>query len=77
MQIMIGCGPFTPTDSLSYESLKDLLDLVRETDPMPYSYLGHSSINSTKLSFQVKSIMRASKQLTLSLQITKHCSLIL
>lgn len=30
---MIGCGPFTPTDGLSYDSLKDLLDLVKRDRP--------------------------------------------
>lgn len=30
---MVGCGPFTASDNLSYESLKDLLDLVKRDRP--------------------------------------------
>ena len=30
---MVGCGPFTSSDNLSYSPLKDLLDLVKRDRP--------------------------------------------
>ena len=33
MQLMIACGPFTTDDSLSYQPLKDLLEVVKRDRP--------------------------------------------
>ena len=33
MHIMVACGPFTTDNSLSYQGLKDLLDVVKRDKP--------------------------------------------
>lgn len=37
---MIGSGPFAPNDSLAYDSLKDLLDLVKRDRPQALLLFG-------------------------------------
>lgn len=37
---MIGCGPFTTADSLSYDALRDLLEIVNRDKPHTLVLMG-------------------------------------
>ena len=53
--MMIACGPYTTSDSLSYQPLKDFLELARKEEPHailmmgPFVDMKHKDIESGEL----------------------------
>jgi hypothetical protein len=58
LQLMVACGPYTTNDSLSYQAIKDLLEIVKKDRPHGLILMGpfldqlHSDIYSGEVYYE-------------------------